>query len=371
MTLALTLGGGGARAAYQVGVLRTLARHHPDLRFDLLTGVSAGAINVTHLAQFEGRLLDSTEALADMWLRLQLDDVIRTGGRSLLWRAAKIGMRLSVGVPPFFAPVAGMVDTQPLREFLHKALRSDDGELNGIDRNIAAGRLQGVALTTNSYATGETVTFFRGETIKEWERPNRRSVEARLTIDHIMASTALPLVFPPVRIGDIWYGDGGIRLVAPLAPAVHMGANRLLVISTHFGGRQRPSALPAEAPSPATVLAEMYNSMFLDHLDQDVHHMHRTNKLLRHLNEEHRNGLRQIGLLVIRPSQDLGEIAFDLKDRVPPTLRYLLNRFGGGQSESDDFLSTLLFHPDYVERLIRIGERDAQEKIDEIAQFVG
>ncbi len=129
-----------------------------------------------------------------------------------------------------------MVDTQPLREYLHQALQPDDGVLMGIDRNIAAGRLQGVALTANSYETGDTVVFFRGHEIEAWERPYRKSVETRLTIEHIMASSALPLLFPPVRVGDRWYGDGGVRLNTPLGPAVHMGADRLLVISTHFRG---------------------------------------------------------------------------------------------------------------------------------------
>ena len=186
-----------------------------------------------------------------------------------------------------------------------------------------------------------------------------------------MASSALPLVFPPVRIGDVWYGDGGIRLIAPLAPAIHMGADRLLVVSTHCTGRHVESQLPTEPPSPATVLAEMYNSMFLDQLDQDVHQMERTNTLLKHIDEEHRGGLREIGLLVIRPSEDLGALAFDLRNRIPSTLRYLLNRFGSGQSESDDFVSTLLFHHDYVQRLIEIGERDADAQAEEIDRFLG
>ncbi|NNE01211.1 MAG: patatin [Pirellulaceae bacterium] len=369
-SLGLMLGGGGARAAYQVGVLQAIARQHPQLRIPILTGVSAGAINIAHLASFEGELSASVDVLTKLWGDLKLENVFRTGGCSLLWRAMKVGMKLSVGLPPFFGPVHGMVDTEPLREYLHGALKTSDGVLLGIDQNIASGRIQGVALTANSYETGSTVVFFRGHEIEAWERPNRKSIETRLTVEHIMASSALPLLFPPIRVGDRWYGDGGVRLSAPLGPAVHMGADRLLVISTHFRGATAAPASMPEPPSPATVLAAMYNALFLDQLDQDVHQMNRTNHLVQHVSEEHRHGLREVDLLVLQPSEDIGAIAFELKDHVPPTFRYLLNRLGSGQSSSEDLLSTMLFHPDYIHRLIEIGQRDGQRQADRIAQFL-
>lgn len=364
------LGGGGARAAYQVGVLRAIARRHPRLQIPLLTGVSAGAINIAHLASFDGGFGESVDVLTDLWRNLKLENVFRTSGPSLLWRAFKIGMRLSVGLPSFFKPVHGMVDTQPLREYLHQGLKTDDGALMGIDRNIAKGRLQGVALTANSYASGDTVVFFRGHEIEAWERPHRKSFETRLTVEHIMASSALPLLFPPVRVGDQWYGDGGIRLNTPLGPAVHMGADRLLVISTHFPGTTFTPSSATDPPSPATVLAAMYNALFLDQLDQDIHQMTRTNQLVQHLTGEQRHDLRKVGLLVIQPSNDIGAIAYELQDRVPPTFRYLLSRLGSGQSSSDDFLSTMLFHPDYIERLIEIGEYDGEAQAQQIADFL-
>lgn len=368
--LALTLSGGGARAAYQVGVLRAVARQHPQLSFPLLTGVSAGAINISHLAAFEGRLPESTEALTELWMQLRLENVFRVGAPALLWRALKVGMRLSIGVPPFLKPVHGMVDTDPLREYLHHALRTKDGTLPGIARNLDAGRLQGVALTAHSYANSETVTFFSGRAIDSWERAYRRSVETGLTVEHVMASAALPLLFSPVQLQDRWYGDGGIRLSTPLAPAIHMGAEKLMVISTHYSGSPKPPATASEPPSPATVMAALYNAVFLDHLDDDVRHMQRINQLLAHLSVDQRNGLREIGLLVIQPSRDLGSLAFDLRHRLPKTVRFMLDRFGGNQEESDDFLSTMLFHPDYVQRLIETGEQDADAQADQIAEFL-
>ena len=366
---ALTLGGGGARSAYQVGVLRAIAERYPQLRIPLLNGVSAGAINISHLANFEGEFADSVEALCDLWSNLKLENVFDARGPSLLWRAAKVGMRLSVGLPRWFQPVHGMVDTQPLREYLHQGLGTNDGTLPGITRNIESGWLQAVALTTNSYATGDTVTFFSGCQIEEWERPHRKSVETNLTVEHIMASSALPLVFPPVRIDDDWYGDGGVRLVAPLAPAVHLGADRLLVISTHFGGEEEEPPPSQEAPSPATVLAAMYNAVFLDQLDQDEREIRRITRLVEQLPPEKRDGLREVKLFVIRPSQNLGALAFDLKCELPRTLCYLLDRFGAGQAGSDDFLSTLMFHHAYIGRLIELGEHDGAARADELKVF--
>lgn len=369
--MALSLSGGGARAAYQVGVLRGIARQHPQLSFQLLTGVSAGAINISHLAAFEGQLPDSADALTDLWMQLRLENVFHVGASSLMWRAFKVGMRLSVGLPGFVKPVHGMVDTDPLRQYLHHALQTKDGTLPGIARNLDSGRLQGVALTAHSYATSETVTFFSGRAIDSWERAYRRSEETGLTVEHVMASAALPLLFSPVRIADRWYGDGGIRLSSPLAPAIHMGAERLMVISTHYGGNPGPPVAAAVPPSPATVMAALYNAVFLDHMDDDVRHMQRINELLHHVSEEHRHELRPIGLLEIHPTQDLGALAFDLRHRLPKTVRFLLDRFGGDQESSDDFLSTMLFHPDYVQRLIEMGEQDADQQADQIAEFLG
>lgn len=368
--LALTLGGGGARAAYQVGVLKALARRVPDLRIPLLTGVSAGAINISHLANHVGTFAEQVDDLAKLWRRLRLENVFKTSGGSLLWRILRIGMRLSVGIPPGIPKVHGMVDTQPLREFLREALRTRDGELPGIDWNIAAHRLEGVALTTLSYGTGNTVTFFRGRAIETWERPRRHSVHTPLTVEHVMASAALPLFFPPVKIGQDWYGDGGIRLVAPLGPPVHMGADRILVVSPHFPN-ESPEEISPDPPSPAVILAALYDAIFLDQLDQDVLQMQRLNSLVRQLAPEQREGLRDVDLFVIRPSQDLGELAYGLKGVLPPIFRHFMNRFGSTQIRSEDFMSTVLFHPEYIERLIDIGERDADAVGDQLTVFVG
>jgi NTE family protein len=262
-----------------------------------------------------------------------------------------------------------MVDTQPLRKFLHQALQTTDGRLQGIDRNIANRKFEGVALTTLSYGTGNTVTFFRGRKIEAWERPRRHSVEGPLTVEHVMASAALPLFFPPVKINHDWYGDGGIRLVAPLGPPVHMGADRILVVSPHYPS-ESPTELSPDPPSPAVILAALYDAIFLDQLDQDVLQMERINSIVRMIPRENRQGLREVDLLVIRPSQDLGELAYDLRKVMPPMFRHFMKRFGTSQVRSEDFISTVLFHPEYTERLLEIGERDAEAMGDQLTAFV-
>ena len=367
--LAVALGGGGARAAYQAGVLRGIAAEFPDLATPILTGVSAGGINVSFLANHTGTFRQKVEDLSRLWEHLSFSDVFEVRPAQLLWQVARVGMRLTVGVPPGIPRVTGMVNTEPLRRFLKCSLNACDGKLNGIAQNIIAGRLQAVALTALNYATGESVTFVEGQAITHWERPLRKSVATALTVDHTMASAALPLLFPPVQIGDAWYGDGGIRLVAPLAPAVHLNPDRLLVISTHYDFPkdtpvQRKSDQP---PSPAVVLGALYNAVFLDQLDQDVLQMNRINALLQRIPAEHRLGLREIGTAVVRPSQDIGKMANAHERKLPRTFRYFMRRFGSRETSDQDFISTVMFQRDYISELLALGERDAVAQMDRIA----
>ncbi len=370
--LAVALGGGGARAAYQTGVLRGIAKEFPDLTPPILTGVSAGGINASFLANHTGTFRQKVEDLTQLWKNLSFSDVFEARPMRLLWQVARVGMRLSVGVPPGVPRATGMVDTEPLRKFLRRALNAGDGRLRGIAQNLAAGRVRAVALTALNYQTGESVTFVEGRKITAWERPLRKSQSTELTVDHIMGSAALPLLFPPVQIGDSWYGDGGIRLVAPLAPAVHLKADRLLVVSTHYDfPADTPVARKSEhPPSPAVVLGSLYNAVFLDQLDQDILQMDRINLLLEKLPADQRNGLRPIGTTVIRPSVDIGKMANEFESRLPPTFRYFMRRFGSRETSDQDFVSTVMFHRDYVSELLKLGESDAESHLDRIAKVI-
>jgi NTE family protein len=368
--LAVVLGGGGARAAYQVGLLRVLGRRLPDLRFDVVTGVSAGAINAVYLASHPGSLAAAAEGLSDFWRRLEADHVFRVDAPSLGRMLLAWAGRLISGGSRLGPRVRGLVDTAPLRELLGRAFTArPDGEIVGIAENLAAGRLRSIALTTLDYSTGRTITWVQGRDIEAWERPNRRSARARIGVDHVLASASLPLLFPAVRLGSDWHGDGGVRLTAPLSPALHLGADRVLAISTRYRRSHEEADRPATAgyPPPAQILGHLMNAIFLDVLDQDVARLEMLNGVIRHLPPGACPGLRAIDILALRPSQDLGRLASHYEVRLPRAFRFLTRGLGTRETASPDFLAMLMFQPDYLNRLIEIGEADAEARWDEIA----
>ena len=371
--LGLVMGGGGARAAYQVGFLRCVARRFPDLHIPYMTGVSAGAINAAHLASHHGTFLQAVSELSDLWSGINVDQVFRVDARSLALNSVRWIRQLgSGGLGKRGSQVRGLVDTQPLREHLTEALHAVDGELTGIRFNLKTGRLKALAISTTSYSTGSSVTWLQGRDIEPWERPQRMTQVATITVEHIMASAALPLLFPAVQLGDAWYGDGGIRLTAPLSPAVHLGARRIIAISTRYD-REPEEADPPTIhgyPPPAQVLGVLLNAVFLDLLDNDALRLERLNRLLEALPEEHRHGLAPVKLLVLRPSQDLGKLASKFESQLPASFRFLTRGLGTRETESPDVLSLILFQPDYLTALMEIGEADAIERSAEIEEFL-
>ncbi len=374
--LAIVLTGGGARAAYQVGVLRALARRLPNARFPIITGVSAGAINASFLAAHPGSMEEAMEDLKDLWLGLDIDKVFCVE----TWDLAKNGLRwllrLGTGGNRLAPKVRGLVDTKPLQTLLTERLTDPQQPGNravpGIAHNIALGRLKAIALTTINYGTGQTLTWFEGADIATWERPDRRSRKVRLTVDHILASAALPLIFPAVHLEDAWHGDGGIRLAAPLSPAVHLGANRILVISTRYRGTLEETARSdiEHYPPPAQILGKLLNSVFLDLVDQDVARLERINHLIEKIPADQREGFRPIETLVLRPSENLGALAARYEVKLPWAFRFLTRGLGTRETKSPDFLAMLMFAPDYLRHLIEIGERDAEARMDELVALV-
>lgn len=370
--LAVVLTGGGARGAYQVGVLRYLARRYPELRIPILTGVSAGAINAALLARHHGTLRQATDELCRLWCELTPERIFRVDVRTLVTNMGRWGLQLAGGGVRE-SRVRGLVDTAPLWELLEEVLAPVDGELTGIDYNLHRGTLRAVALGTTSYTTGQSVVWVQGRQIEAWERPLRRSVVCRLRVEHVMASAALPLFFPAVQIGTHWYGDGGIRLTAPLAPAMHLGAHKILTVSTHHERNFAEADIPRVAgyPPPAQVLGVLFDAIFLDLIDQDVARMQRMNELLRRLPPERRDGMRVVDVLVIRPSRDLAELAGAYEPRLPRAFRLLTRGLGTRETARPDVLSMMMFQRDYAQRLIELGEEDAERRADEIAAFLG
>jgi NTE family protein len=369
--LALVLTGGGARGAYQVGILRYIARRWPELSFPIITGVSAGAINAAHLASAHGTFPQAVDELAALWSELTPDRIFRVDVGALLSNLGKWGLQLAGGGLRE-ARVRGLVDTSPLWELLTEALAPVDGELTGIDYNLARGTLRAVALGTTSYSTGQTIIWVQGRNLQTWERPSRRAMETRLRVEHVMASGALPLFFPAVQIGDQWHGDGGIRMTAPLSPALHLGAHKILAVSTHYERTRGEASRPAVRgyPPPAQVLGVLLDAIFLDVVDQDVMRMERMNELLRRCPPEAREGgMRVVELLTFRPSRDLGMIAREFEPRLPRAFRLLTRGLGTRETKSPDMLSLMMFQDDYVKRLMEIGEEDAERRGDELEAF--
>jgi NTE family protein len=369
--LGLALGGGGARAAYQVGVLRFLSRRFPHLNFPIVTGVSAGGINAALLASHHGSFQQATTELEGLWGSLHIQDVFRTDLRSLARHGLGWGHRLVSGGGTSRRQVQGVVDTAPLRSYLSEALHAVNGRLTGVDYNVASGRLRALALSTVSYTTGQSITWVQGCEIADWERPMRRSRQTEMTVEHVMASAALPLFFPAVQIGKQWYGDGGVRLVAPLSPALHLGARRILAISTRY-----PKTMPEGEeemvqgyPPPAQILGVLMNAVFLDLLDTDALRLERLNNLLEQLPEVERGGLRPVDLKVLRPSVDLGKLAATYEADLPRGFRFLTRSLGTRETRSSDALSLILFQSDFLRRLMDIGEADAEGQAGELEVF--
>ena len=370
----LVLTGGGARAAYQVGLLRALARHRPQFRFRILTGVSAGAINACHLASYPGPITEAVDELSRLWLGLEPESVFKVDLLSLARNAARWSASLLSGGSKLAPRTRGLVDTEPLQKFLRQALGANrDGKLTGIRRNLDDNNLDAVAVSTVDYATGRTITWVEGQDAPMWTRPDRESREAELTIAHVMASSALPLLFPAIEIGSRWHGDGGVRMTVPLSPALHLGADRIIAISTRYRSRKRSEdGAPAirTYPPPAQVAGVLMNAIFLDQLDQDALRLQRFNRMLGELPISRWDGMRPVDLIVLRPSTDLGRLAADFENRLPRAFRFFTRGLGTKETKSPDILSLLMFQRDYVSALIEIGEQDAEARMDELLEIV-
>ena len=371
--IGLVLTGGGARAAYQVGLVRHLAKRLPEFHFDVLTGVSAGAINASFLASHTGSAEEATEELMGTWLDLTPDHVFRDDGWSLGKMVLRWLLNLASGGLRYRPQVRGLVDTSPLGNHLASVLgvEATNGRvLPGIAKNLTRGRLDAVAVTTVEWSTGQTVTWVQGRDIETWERPKRRSERALLTLDHVLASASLPLIFPAVRIGDAWHGDGGVRLTSPLSPALHLGCDRLIAVSTRHEPLA-PRTAAAAYPPPAQFAGVLLNAVFLDQLDQDANRMELVNGLLARLPESERGPLRLVDLVLLRPSEDLGRLASRFEPRLPKAFRFMTRGLGTRDTKSPDLLSLLMFQPDYIRALIDVGEKDAEARHGEIAALLG
>jgi NTE family protein len=373
--LALVLSGGGARAAYQVGVLRYLARAFPAVIPEILTGVSAGGINAAFLAARQEPYREKIEELTGMWRDLHINQVFDVSIGDLAWRSLRWSGRLASGGKSPLPNAKSLVDTTPLREVLERELRAGKGPIPGIQTSLGNGWLRAFALTASSYTTGQSITWVQtreDDVMPSWERPARKSHCCPLRVDHVMASAALPFFFPAIEVDDAWYGDGGIRLTAPLSPAIHLGAKKIIAVTTRYARTREEADRPMITgyPPPAQVAGVLFNAIFLDQLDGDALQLRLINELIEKLPDEKRQGLRPIDLLVVRPSEDLGRLANAYEAELPKGFRFLTRGLGTRETRSNDMLSLVMFQPDYVKRLLELGESDAEKRRADFAKFL-
>lgn len=374
----LVLSGGGARAAYQVGALRAIAEILSGVRtpFSIVTGLSAGAINGAAIGSGADDFARTVDALTETWLELTPESVYRTDTPSL----AALGVRwlkdLTTGGVLGRSRSNHLLDTAPLRELLtHKI------DLPRASRLVQRGVLRGLAFSATNYLTGTTITFYDGAPeLKPWVRYDRVAFRETLTIDHVLASAAIPVFFPPVPIDGKPFGDGGIRMTTPVSPAIHLGAEKVLAIGiryarTHEQTFELNRDTRAERVNAAQIAGVLLNALFLDSLDNDLERLNRINRTLGFVPEsarrEHPDMLRTIPALLLRPSQDLGRLAADEYDRFPVMLRHLLRGVGGTGQSGWDLLSYLAFQPGYVGKLIELGRSDTLARRAEIEAFFG
>lgn len=371
----LILTGGGARAAYQVGALRALSElHRAKSPFQILAGASAGAINSTGLAIYGDDFRAGVAHLIDTWHTLTPDKVYRTDFGSLLSIGANWIGQLSAGGLVRANKANALLDTTPLRRLLERALPTDR-----IQRHIDSGHLRGAAVTATSYHSGTAMTFFDGaRDIQPWVRSSRLGTRASITPAHVMASAAIPMFFPPVEIDGGFYGDGCVRLSAPISPAIHLGAQRIIAIGIRYARTpEETNALnqlgPHNTPTVSEISGVLLNAIFLDSLDSDVERMERINATLSLLTlEQHgrlKHPLRRIPLLVLRPSRDLGSLAVEQYRLFPKTLRHLLRGIGAAGESGWDLVSYLAFERAYIERLMELGYEDTLARRHDIETF--
>lgn len=368
--LGLVLTGGGARTAYQVGVLRAIAGWFPrgaPAPFEILCGTSAGAINTATIAAHALNFRQGIGRLASVWAHLSAADVVRSDSRTMLrdstrWTLALFARGLGRANP------LSLLDPSPLRALLTRSL-----PFSGIGQAVASGVLRGVCVTAMSYATGQSVSFYQGVAeLEPWVRTARIGRAVRLDVDHLMASSAIPFLFPAVALGDEFFGDGSMRQFAPISPALHLGASRLLLIDVK-GPMHAVAGGDGAYPSLARIGGHVLNCIFLDGLDADLERLRRINETVGRMPRAARDrlGLRRIDTLLITPSADLSVLAYRYRDTLPPALRSALGRIGALGPEGADLISYLLFEQSYCREVMAVGFSDATRRRSEILEFLG
>jgi NTE family protein len=369
----LVVSGGGARAAYEVGVLKALRQHlrQPEHNpFPLLCGVSGGAINAAGLALSAENFAEGVDQLESFWSTLATTDVYRTD----VWGVTASGGRWLAGLAGgwlFGSGPGAFLDNTPLRQRLSRQF-----DFSHLERGVAAHALHALSITCSGYLSGQCVSFFQGRAdLEPWHRPQRGGAHVSLGVDHILASMAVPFLFPAVKLHREYFGDGAMRELAPLSPAIHLGADRILVVSTGPMAAREGDRNPAQRyPSVADTAGHVLAGIYVDSLSADLERMRQVNRLINCVPEERRLAenipWRPIDLMVIEPSERLDHLAARHVKNLRWPIRGLLKGIGINDDAGGAFASYLLFEPSYLRALIDLGYRDAVARRDELAGFL-
>ena len=373
VVVGLILPGGGARNAYQAGVLKAIGDMLPeDVRnpFPVICGSSSGALNAVLLASSANRFREGVDRLYGIWANFHVGKVFRTDA----WTAIKSGLRwaltflgggLGKGQPQ------SVLDNSPLRELLERHIR-----FVRIQHAIDSGDLRAASVTASGYTSGLSVTFYQGvEGLKPWKRTRRLGQPTELTLNHLMASSAIPVLFPAVKLRSEYFGDGSMRQTAPLSPALHMGANRLLIIGVRNQQLDVPSddeAVPY--PSFGQITGYIFDTLFMDSLDADIERMRRINHTItatRDKQVEYKDtSLRQIDYLVISPSRDIRDIVARYVQNFPRSVRVLLKGIGALAREGRPLMSYLMFDAPYCKELLELGYQDGMAAREQVLRLL-
>lgn len=366
--ISLLLSGGGARAAYQVGVLKAIAEWYPRVHhspFTIYCGTSAGAINATAVACYASCFHLGVKKLAWIWSRLHSRRIFSTSALGMTgYLAGQWFARMQAEYhqrPPF-----GLLNSRPLRQLLNQV-----NNYERLEKQILAGNLHGISVTVSSYKSGMSVSFFQGQQqLEEWNRAKSKGRRALITTEHLMASAAIPLVFPAIRLGQAYYGDGSIHQLAPLRPSLKMGADKILIID--LINQKLDQRDPTKAPGLAALGGHLMDTIFSDTLTADLEHLSRTNALLAALPESERKmlGMKTVEHIHLFPSQSFEPLAQEYYCHLPPMTRALMRFIGISPRDDAAITSYILFEPAYINALIELGYRDAQEQETILRNFL-